>query len=48
MSSVLLTYSSSNQLQFKSGEATEELAQVLCENWGHLIPIKSSFESDLF
>ena len=48
MSSVLLTYLSSNQLQFKSGEATEELAQALCENWGHLIPIKSSFESDLF
>ena len=32
----------------KSEEATVELAQVLHKKWGHLMPLPSSFESELF
>ena len=31
-----------------SEEATAELAQVLHEKWGHLMPLPSSFDSELF
>ena len=31
-----------------SEEATVELAQVLHKKWGHLMPLPSSFESELF
>ncbi|KAK2557805.1 hypothetical protein P5673_019767, partial [Acropora cervicornis] len=31
-----------------SEETTVELAQVLHEKWGHLMPLPSSFESELF
>ena len=31
-----------------SAEATVELAQVLHKKWGHLMPLPSSFESELF
>ena len=32
----------------KSEEATVEVGQVLHEKWGHLMPLPSSFESELF
>ena len=32
----------------KSKETTAELAQVLHKKWGHLMPLPSSFESELF
>ena len=31
-----------------SEKATAELAQLLHEKWGHLIPLPSSFDSELF